>query len=66
MNTGFEALFLEISLANIKLILSLVYNPQKHLSSDFLDELVFKIDKVSTMGCKFVLMGNFNIFWIQF
>ena len=47
------------------LIVSVVYNPQKHLSSDFLDELVFEIDKITTMGCKFVLMGDFNINYLN-
>ena len=65
MNTSFEALLLEISLANIKLIVGVVYNPQKHLSSEFLDELVFEIDKISTIGYKFVLMGDFNINYLN-
>ena len=65
MNTSFEALFLEISLVNIELIVGVVYSPQKHLSSEILDELVFKIDKVFTMGCKFVLMGYFNINYLN-
>ena len=67
MNTSFEALLLEISLVNIELIVGVgvVYSPQKNLSSEILDELVFKIDKVFTMGCKFVLMGDFNINYLN-
>ena len=65
MNTSFEALFLEISLANNKLIVGVLYNPQKHLSSNFLDKLVFIIDKISTIGFKFVLMGDFKINYLN-
>ena len=64
-NTSFETMFLEISLANIKLIVGVEYNPQKHLSSDFLDVSVFKIDKLSTMGCNFVLTGDLNMNYIN-
>ena len=65
MNSIFEALFLEISVENINLIVGVVYNPKKNLGSDFSHELLFKIDKNSTMRCKLALIGNFNIKYLN-
>ena len=65
MDSSFETLFLEISVANIKLIVVVVYNPYKQLISDFSDEVVFKTDKISTMRCKMALIGNLNINYLN-
>ena len=63
---NFESLWVSLKIPTCpSLLVNVTYNPNKQNSPDFLDQLAINIDKAITKNEKIILLGDYNINYLD-